>query len=309
MSNKEKIIFSYIALESQPETIILPESIRSFAGNLSQCRIWMFIPYSKDKLEKDIIEKLSSLDVEIISYTIDIDKSKFSFIDTVSAAAEAEKLAVGKTEFLVWLGTNGIIINEPNQFLLDTNKILGYRPVHHTLIGSIFDEPIDEFWKIVFQKTNIEEDKIFPMQTHVDGKILRPYFNSGFLIVRPERGLLQEWWNKYKVLYKDSDFKKFYEKDKLYVTFVHQAILSGVILSTLENHEMQELPFEYNYPLNLYLETSKEYLPKSINDLVTARYYLSKLTEGYEFEKIPFEDPLKSWLEERILNLRKLKED
>ena len=308
MNYKEKIIFSYIAFDSNPETLILPESIRKFAGKLSKSRIWMFIPNTKDKLKQEVAEKLSSLEVEIIPFTIDPDILKFPFTSTVCAAAEAEKLALEKTEFLVRFGTNSIIIKEPKHFLLERNKNLGYRPVHHTLIGSIYDEPIDEFWKIIYEKTNVKEDSVFPMQTHVDGKILRPYFNSGFLIVRPERGLFQEWWNRYKVLYKDSDFKKFYEKDELYLTFIHQAVLSGVILSTLEHHEIQELPFEYNYPLNLYLESSNEYLPKNMNDLVTARYYLNKLTEGYEFEKIPFQDPLKSWLEEKIIHLRKLKE-
>ncbi|MFW9853152.1 MAG: hypothetical protein ACFFDS_09425 [Candidatus Thorarchaeota archaeon] len=308
MTNKEKIIFSYVAFDSNPETLILPESIRKFAGKFSQSKIWMFIPNSKDKLKQEVIEKLSALEVEIIPFTIDLEILKFPFTSTVCAAAEAEKLALGKTEFLVRLGTNSIVIKEPKHFLLEGNKNLGYRPVHHTLIGSIFDEPIDEFWKCIYEKTNVKEENIFPMQTHVDGKILRPYFNSGFLIVRPERGLFKEWWNKYKELYKDPKFKKFYKKDDLYVTFIHQAVLSGVILSKLENHEIQELPFEYNYPLNLYFETSEEYLPNNINDLVTARYYLNKLTEGHEFEKIPFQDPLKCWLEEIILHLRKIKE-
>jgi len=308
MNYKEKIIFSYIAFDSNPETTILPESIRKFAGGFSKSRIWMFIPESKDTLKQEVVEKLSSLEVEIIPFKIDPEILKFPFTSAVCAAAEAEKLALGETEFLVRFGTNSIVIKEPKHFLLERNKNLGYRPVHHTLIGSIFDEPIDEFWKIIYEKTKVKEENVFPMQTHVDGKILRPYFNSGFLIVRPERGLFQEWWNQYKVLYKDPIFKKFYKKDDLYVTFIHQAVLSSVILSNLDNKEIQELPFEYNYPLNLYLESSKEYLPKKINDLVTARYYLNKLTEGYEFEKIPFQDPFKSWLEEKILHLRKLKE-
>jgi hypothetical protein len=309
MNDKEKIIFSYIAWNTFPQTTILPESIRKFAGSFSQSKIWMFIPNSKYKLSKEIIKELSSLDVEIIPFEIDSEVLKFPFTSSVCAAAEAEKLAQGKTEILVWFGTNSIIINEPIQFLLEVNKNLGYKPVHHTLIGSVFDEPIDDFWKTIYDKTEVKEENIFPMQTHVDGKILRPYFNSGFLIVKPERGLFQEWWNKYKVLYNDPVFEEFYKKDELYVTFIHQAVLSGVILSKLKNHEIQELPFEYNYPLNLYLETEEEYLPKNINDLVSARYYLDKFIEGDDFEKIPFQDPLRSWLEQKILHLRKIKEE
>lgn len=173
---------------------------------------------------------------------------------------------------------------------------IGCRPVHHTLIGSLYYQPIDEFWDLIYRKCEVPEDRIFPMQTHVDGNILRPYYNSGFLIVRPENRFLEKWWNRYKELYKDSDFKRFYDKNKLYITFVHQAVLSAEILSNFEKNELEVLPFSYCYPINLYEESLPEYKPKSTSELVTARYYLEKLLTQEGFDKIPFHEPLKRWL-------------
>lgn len=301
----EKIIFAYASSASDPEAPILAASIRKFAGSLSDCLIWIFIPKSEKKIPKGIEEKLQSLNVQIIPFSVDAD-SKFPFARFVLAAATAESLAQGKTEILVWLGANTIVINEPKLFLLNENINLGYRPVHHTLVGSFYEKPIDPFWELIYRKCNVPEDRIFPMQTHVDHNTLRPYFNAGFLIIRPEKGLLQSWWEKYKELYHDSDFKEFYKKDDLYIIFIHQAVLSGIILSAMEREELQELPFMYNYPLNLYFECPIALRPLNVNDLITARY------EGFEqevpkwLEKIPLQDPLKGWLIDQLNSLSQI---
>ena len=101
-------------------------------------------------------------------------------------------------------------------------------------------------------------------------------------------------------MYNYQNFREFYEEDDLYVTFVHQAVLSGIFLSYLSKEETLELPFTYNYPINLYNESSAEFKPDTFQNLVTARYYLVKLLKLEEYEKLPFQEPLKTWLSKRI---------
>lgn len=283
-----------------PETFILVESIRKFAGIFSDSPIWLMTTKAEEEIPIQFRVQLKMHDVKIIQFELDSEILKFPFTGTIFAAATAESLAKGKTKFLVWLGQNSLIINEPREFLLKAGKNLGCRPVHHTLIGSLFYQPIDEFWDLIFKKCEVPEERIFPLQTHVDGNVLRPYFNSGFLIVRPDKGFLEIWWRKYKELYNDPDFKKFYAKNSLYVTFIHQAILSAVILSNLEKEELEILPFSYCYPINLYEESLLEFKPRSTSELVTARYYLEKLLTPEGFDKIPFHEPLRSWLKKKI---------
>ncbi|MBD3190837.1 MAG: hypothetical protein GF308_09350 [Candidatus Heimdallarchaeota archaeon] len=138
------------------------------------------------------------------------------------------------------------------------------------------------------------------MNTHVDHNTLRPYFNSGYLIVRPERGLFQKWWDYYKKIYCDPDFDEFYEKNDLYRIFIHQAVLSAVVISTLKREELQELSFYHNYPLHLFEESPVEYRYKNSQKLITARYYLNKLSRQGELEKIGIQEPLKNWLKEQL---------
>ena len=295
-----EIVNSFITYGQGPDSLILAESIRKFGGNFGNSPIWAFTPIKEEDFPKEVKDQFHSLKVQLIHFEVEQDvDARFPFIANVNAAAIAESMTINKSKFLIWYGTNSIILKDPTDYLLNEDKNLGYRPVHHTLIGSIYDEPIDSFWKIIYEKCNVTEDKIFPMKTHVDYNILRPYFNSGFLIVRPEKGLLQNYWRKYKELYNDPIFDDFYKKDKLYVTFIHQAVLSGVILSKMNHSEIYELPYNYNYPLHLHDETPLEYQPNSNDELITARFYLNKLVkEGVD--KLPIKDKHKEFLLEKI---------
>ncbi|MFX1512031.1 MAG: hypothetical protein ACFFCQ_05560 [Promethearchaeota archaeon] len=281
--------------DSKHKALILAKSIRKFAGTLSNSPIWVLIPDTDYKIPTKMKEQLRPLDVQLIPFSVNQKVLKFPFAGVVFAAATVESLAMEKSELLAWLGTDTIVINEPKDMLLSEHKNLGYRPVHHTLVGSIYEESIDPFWELVYQMCNVPEEKIFPMKTHVDGKILRPYFNAGFLIVRPEKGLLQSWWDRFKELYRNPAFKRFYQKNRLYSIFIHQVVLTGIILSKMQKEELQELPFTYNYPLHLFDESPSEYRPQTINDLITARF-----EEPETFNKIPLHEPLKSWIHEQL---------
>ncbi|UCG01285.1 MAG: hypothetical protein JSW11_16915 [Candidatus Heimdallarchaeota archaeon] len=291
----DKIVFAFVSTGLDIETQIHVASIRQFAGPLSESPIWMFTPKSEKKIPKNLKERFLSLDVQIIPFSMDPKHRNFPFATYVFATATAESFAKRKTDILAWLLPDTLIMNTPTHFLLPKGKSLGFRPVHHTLIGSIYNEPIDPFWDLIYRKCDVPVDKIFPLKTHVDHNILRPYFNAGFLVVRPERGLLQSWWNFFQESYNDPDFDRFYQKDERYTIFMHQAILAGVILSTLEKAELQELPFSYNYPLHLYHESPKEYRPQNLDNLITARY-----EEVGWLNKVPLHEPLKSWLTNQL---------
>ncbi|UCC18527.1 MAG: flavin reductase family protein [Promethearchaeota archaeon] len=292
----KKLIFAYFSDCSDPKDLLLAASIRKFGGSLSDYPIWVLIPKREENVANEMKNLFLLLNVDLIPFSTE-DELKFPFITYVLAAANAEALAKEKTELLAWLGSNTIIFNEPKHFLLDNDKNLGYRPVHHTNIGSFYDEPIDPFWDLVYQKCNISKEQIFPMKTHVDHNKLRPYFNAGCLIIRPEKGLLQSWWNTYKELHNEKCIKDYYNKNYIYAIFIHQVILSGVILSTMERSELFELPFDYNYPLNLYYNCPFVYRAKDVNKLITVRY-----EDLGDLKKILIQDPLKSWLISQIDN-------
>ena len=287
----EKIIFACFASGKDFSTALWAASIRKFGGSLSNSPIWVNIPDSKNTLDINLEKELISLDVDIIDYEIDLKLKKFPFADYVKATGMIESLAEKESEILVCMISDTLILNEPVEFILNKGINLGFRPVHHTLIGSIYSEPVNPFWKLIYEKCLVSEEKIFPMKTHVDHNVLRPYFNAGFLIVRPKISLLQAWWNQFKVLYKNPAFQTFYETNDIYTIFIHQAILAGTILSRMEKPQLQELPFEYNYPLHLYSESPEDYKPGNLNELVTVRYENTTV-----LRKAKFHEPHRSWI-------------
>ncbi len=302
MTQKHDLIFCtvvYPAQWSETNALLLVESVRDFAGSFSTVPIWCFVPQYGKELKPGTVKRLTELDVDIVPFDIELDVARFFFAADIRAAHIAESTAAGKTDRLVWLGANTIVMNEPCAFMLPDEKQLGYRPVHHTNIGSLYEEPLDPFWTLVYKYCDVAEDRVFPMTTHIDGKKLRPYFNAGILVTRPENGLFKAWHDKFFDIYQKPDLQELYKKDERYVIFIHQALLSGMILNIFSQHEIQELPGTYNYPIHLHKEDITEDRPVKMDDLVLIRH------EGFYqdpdwAQKFPGSDTLKRWLKAKL---------
>jgi len=300
---QEKLVFISTVFpnrSSETQALLLAESIRAFAGSLAQAPIWLLTPDIKKQLSTTFKEKLLTLNISLVPFKIDREILRFPLAGDVFAAALAESRAYNQADLLAWLGSNTLVIQEPKDFLLPEDKALGFRPVHHTLVGSRYDEPLDPFWTLIYHCCNVPETHIFPMMTHVDGTKIRPYFNAGLLVTRPERRLLQAWRDTFFRVYQEPSLLKFYQKDERYGIFVHQAVLSGMILSTLETREIQELPLTYNYPLHLHAQDVTDHRPSSLEELVTFRH------EGFYADqewinKMPAKEHLKQWIAKRLM--------
>jgi len=284
---------------SETNVLLLAESIRAFAGSLSKSPIWYLVPDYGGELSDIAKDRLKALNVTLIPIKTNLEVLHFPFAAELLAAASVESMAQGKTELLVWLGANTVVLQEPKDFLLRDGKKLGYRPVHVALVGSRYHEPLDAFWTLIYHHCNVPESSVFLMNTHVEGTPIRPYFNAGLLVTRPEGRLLQTWSDKFFGIYQEPSFREFYNLDERYVVFMHQAVLAGVILSAFARSELQELPPTYNYPLHLYGEDVTEHRPSSLEELVTFRH------EGFYEDprwrrKMPAKEPLKRWLAERL---------
>ena len=300
---KGKLIFASIVSPrkaSETNALLLVESIRSFAGSHSRDQIWFFTPGHGERLSTTVRDRLLSLNVTLIPFEIDPEVARFPFTGEATAAALAEEKARGQADFLAWLNANTLVLREPEDFLLPDEKCLGYKPVHHTNVGSRYGDDLDPFWTLVYRYCDVPEDRVFPMTTHVDGEVLRPYFNAGCHVSRPEKQLLRAWLDTYLEVYREPAFQKLYQQDGRYEVFIHQAVLSGVILSALATDELQELPPEYNYPLHLHSEDVTDHRPSLLEELVTIRH------EGFYddpewIKKMPARESLKRWIAERLL--------
>jgi len=281
------------------DVLLLAASIRIFGGAQANAPIWVFLPDGLGHLSTQEKKRFIALDATIIPCEVDDEEIlKFPFALKVKIASLAEKMSLGKTEFLIWLDSDTLVLNEPCEFTLAPEKILGYRPVHHRLIGPAWNEVIDPFWELIYQECGVSVENNFPMFTHTGEKI-RPYFNAGTFVIRPEKGLLTEWWQIFQKLYSVPSFTSFYEKDSRYAIFMHQAVFTGVLLKMLQEKDLQELSGRINYPLHLHHEIPPKLRPRTINELTTIRH--EDIFDHLAWqESLPIEEPLLGWLKNQL---------
>ena len=303
LKDQNFLFATYVNTErSEKSTFILIESIQAFSGAFCDKPIWCLVPKDDFALSEKVHIRFKDLNVKTIPF-----KSKsnvdFPFADLVTAVGHAEDLALNQAEYLAWLNPNSIILHEPTEFFLSEKIKFGYRPVHHTLIGSLFDAPPDEFWSLIYDYCDVPYDSVFPMKTHVDNKVIRPYFNAGCHVTRPKTGLLKMWEEKFFEIYQKKPMKQIYEQNNRYKVFLHQAVLSGIILSNLEKEEIFEFSSSYNYPLHLFNEDVNENRPLNLNDMTTIRHEGFFEDPNWK-ETIPLKDPFKEWINTKLSYLQ-----
>ncbi|KAA3662403.1 MAG: hypothetical protein DWQ04_13590 [Chloroflexi bacterium] len=282
------------------QTCLLAESIRTFAGNIANEPIWVLVPQSVESLLAETRANLEAQQVRLIPFALDEAVVNFPFAAKVVAAAAAESVAMAESnDQLVWMDTDSLVVQEPADLRLTTMKQVGYRPVDHTLIGLLWDAPLDAFWELVYERCGVLAKRPFPMTGSVDRKRIRPYFNAGMLVTRPGSQLLQNWCNQFLQNHQDPAFTPFYEQHVLYRIFMHQAILTGTILAQFEQSELQLLPHLVNYPLHMHATYPRSRRPALLNDVITTRY--DELLQAPNWrELIDIAEPLQSWLVARV---------
>jgi hypothetical protein len=306
--NSSKIIFAGFAegAEQLSHMQVFVESVRKFAGRFRDAPVWIYIPEGSTEKYKKILEKISALHAEITESSAPDAAQEYYFSRKVFAAAEAEAKAANTTEILAWLDEDTIILKEPNDFFLPKEKSLGYRPVMHQNIGSLYSEPPDVFWSRVYKNLSIPESALFSMVTPADQKTLRPYFNAGLLVLRPERGILRKWPENFKKLYEDPVFAEMCQKDVYKRIFLHQTALVGAILNTLKKEEMLEFSPNYNYPLFFHekFEATRKF--GDISEAITTRYdiYFRDPSPGWS-ERLKGPEEIISWLKEKFPDTKK----
>lgn len=108
--------------------------------------------------------------------------------------------------------------------------------------------------------------------------------------------LLRTWRDDFIRLYRRPAYDRFYQQDRRYMIFMHQAALAGTLLRELSRQAMAMLPHYVNYPLHMHTIYPEERRVQRLKDLISCRYdTLANYPEWYR--RFPIDDTLKRWLE------------
>lgn len=276
------------------ESLLLARSIRRFGGIYADAPIWILIPRGRSPFSEKTQAAFQQLEVNLVPFEVPDPVLNFPFGGKVFAAGMAESRVEGGGGLLAWMDSDTFVLREPREFLIPDNISLGYRPVMLKNISSLYDEAVNEFWRIIFETCGTPETNIFPMETTSDKVIIRPQFNAGLLVVRPGRGLLRAWAENFAASYEHPTLDKYYGEHILYKIFVHQSVLSATLLAMLKREEMQDLGPDVNLPV--FLEAEREEAVTSL------RYDDFKFFSEPDWEsKISLDEERMAWLREQIL--------
>lgn len=274
---------------------MLAASLREFGGDYADSRVVAMFP--QGRLSSDWQASFGEMGVEAVPFHMDETALRFP-LAVMALGAGAAEAHVGQGG-LVWIDPFSLILNEPTPMVLPPDKTLGYRPVDHTLIGSLYQEPLDAFWSFIYEECGVDPINVFPMWTMVDDRRLRAYLNAGTISVRAQDGWLRRWAETFERLYQSAALQHFYEADQRYAIFAHQAILTGVILAGLKEDDLELLSHCINYPLHMHADVPDYHRVARLNDLISGRY--DTLFENQDWEqRIPVEEPLLAWLRSHV---------
>jgi hypothetical protein len=269
---------------------ILIDSIRSFGEDMSQCPIWLF----EASPERAPCKSLESMRVQVLPLSMPDTVSHYYFADKVCACAQAEELATAKIQSLIWIDPTCLVIKPPLLFDLGQSFDIAVRPVHIKNVGLTHTEPLDGFWKRIYQAVGVNDIQT-TVETFVDVQLVRSYFNSHALAVNPSTGLLRQWLDTFEVLVSDEEFQLTYCQDELHRIFLHQAILSALLVTSLDEKRIRILPPDYNYPYNLHQSVPLDRRALALNDLVCIAYEDRPLDPNI-VDDIEIHEPLRAWL-------------
>jgi len=279
------MIASYAENPRQAEnSLIFVDGFREFAGTMREAPIRIYL---SDRLPDmpGIRDALRDRGVEVRPFHPPEETRGFILAGKPAAAALAETGAEGEAEILAFLDTNVLMFREPEAFRLEREVDLGYRPVFHRNVGSLYDEPPDPYWSRIYALLRVDPSLLFPMEAAADKSVLRPYYNAGYLVVRPERGLLRKWAANFTACARDEELVGICG-DELHNLFLHQAALSATIPSHLAGERTIRFPDTYNYPLFFEKFYPSQVAFDSLEGVVSIKteFRFSDLPEGWEDE-------------------------
>jgi hypothetical protein len=266
---------------------LLAASLREFGGRFSEATVVLLVPEGRPI--GDALPRLREARVEIDGFPLDPRSAAIPFGVKVAAAAHAEtSLGPGR---LAWLDADSLVVGEPAPFALRDRIALGYRPVHHRLIGIPWGEPPDEFWEAV--EAHCGTLRTFPTVTHT-GERIRAYLNAGSYVVDPGRGLLGHWHDT--LLEVAGEAAPLLEGDPRRRVFLHQVVFTAVALARIGPEAMSDMGTDVNYPIHLHHEIPDHLRPASIESLTTVRYEDVLDDPGWR-DRAPWGARLAAWIE------------
>lgn len=281
-ANKNDLLSNYL----------LANSIRDFAGNLSDIPLRVYVPMDLDI--KDEIKQFDGLNVMFSIYPGGKKKYRYAFKSAAASACESDV----KTGTVIWMDRHMLVLGPCVDLLLNPLEQFAYCPPNLKILGASADEPISKMWEMAFKIAGVDKSALLPMYTKVDNEKIWSYFSAGHFSFRAEEGIMGEWDSLFIKLMEHPDMKPLL--DDTVKVYLHQIALTVAILRKQSKDTLKPLPFFCGYPTHLHNKIDKHHQASQIDQLHTAFYTHS----NSKMPKKAISAQLASWLDDKASKFR-----
>jgi len=237
--------------EQERKAEALIKSLRRFGGAYSGAPVYVVLGNPQDIP----CPRLQLEGVHLVPTDADELGRRYPLAIKAYAAAQVERLVAGGVDTLAWFDPESLVLGPLQALDMGKTHDVAVRPVFRVNnVGLPAGAPPDAFWKPIYQATGLDPEKVPAVKTRLEGQSIKAYYNCEIFSVRPQAGIFRRWAALLGPFLKDQDFQRTACADSRHRLFLHQAVLSAVIVSLTPASRRRGLPDDCGYPLNLHQE-------------------------------------------------------
>lgn len=306
---KDPASFAIVTYTGDPiqerSTRVFIKSLRDRGGNYKNAPIYVVLTDPEHVPGRS----LAGENIHLLTLKMDSTCSTYPLAVKAFAAAQVEAIVKDTHTTLAWFDPATLILDSLDELDLENRYGVSVRPV--SLANTIGIPPAtepDAYWKPLYQALGLNYQTMPGYTTIVDEKPIQPYFNCEIFSVDPRRGIFSQWARLLTQFIQNETYQKEVCTTFLRRLFLHQAVLSAVIMAHVAPEEIKALSIRSGYPYGQHDQLSAAKKVKTLNELSAVIFDYQWEQNPSWLEKIPAEGSLKEWLMETFIEYCKITE-
>lgn len=271
-------------LEYQVE--ILVKSLRLYGGISDELPVYCFQPRKSGRLAKRTLQLFDEYNV--VFEKVNLNKKFFFYplANKILTGKYFEKEYGSRFDRIIFFDSD-FLIQGPIELLLTLPKEIGLTPEFVSTWAIRDGAHPGPMWQIVLDQLLLQSKDFWKTTSSVHQQSILAYYNGGLICTQPKVQLFQKWMGSFEKVMSDLrilglDHNEFY--------FLEMGSLAGTVVKQLDKKQVQELPLEVNFPLEL----AQDDLEKA-----AAVHYMDYFT-SFGFKDLPLKTDLKEIIQEAI---------
>lgn len=280
----------------EPMSVTLVRSLRKFGGAFKDAPVLSYQPRPGYEITAETLQTLEKLEVKHITESLNKRYVRYPQGNKPPVCAHAERTAT--TEFIVFLDSDVVVLNEPNGLRLPVARNIGLRPADKVGVATSGSSDANyAYWQSMYHLLDIDKSSVERVTTTIDQQSIHAYYNSGVMSVRRSAGIFDRW---------NHNFERVMEarlKPQQGIFHTDQTTLAATLAQ--QRIPVEVLPATYNYPFHLQEEIPVELRITTLQEATLLHYHKALHEEDGVAQLAELDgEERQQWLIEQVAYLR-----